>query len=110
MQKLNCKIGDLAIVVNAEQARNVAGYIVEVLGPQTSVPFELSGPGHVRQVRSISGRRTLSCRYNSNGRVVQHSAGPVPDCRLRAIPGLAGGGEAQDDTGLLNPAARRKHN
>jgi len=52
MPNRNCKIGDLAIVVNAEQAQNV-GYIVEVLGPQTNGPFTLTGPGHVWQVRTL---------------------------------------------------------
>ena len=78
MGKLNCKIGDLAIVVNAHQTQNI-GQIVEVLGPQTKVPFDLNGPGHVWQVRAVSGRATLIYLFPTEGKVVQHAEGPAPD-------------------------------
>lgn len=86
-QSLRCKIGDLAIVVSAKLPQNL-GQIVEVLGPQTGVPFRLTGPGHVWQVRAVSGRESLYYRFDKDGRVVQHAEGPVPDCRLRPMSGV----------------------
>lgn len=97
MQTFNCKIGDLAIVVSALLPENL-GQIVEVLGPQTELPFKLTGPGHVWQVRAVSGRGSLYYRFDKEERVVQHVEGPVPDCRLRPVRGLpdcASGDEAR---------------
>ena len=86
MQKRNCAIGDLAIVVNAEQSENL-GQIVEILGLQTGKPFNLSGPGHFWQVRAVSGRSTLTYLFRDNARVVRCAVGPAPDCRLRPVSG-----------------------
>jgi len=85
---LRCKVGDLAVVVNAEQTSNL-GQIVEVLGLPTNRPFKLNGPGHVWQVRTVSGRKSLHYRM-PKGHFRHLSTGPVPDCRLRPIPGLLG--------------------
>jgi hypothetical protein len=63
---LNCKVGDLAIVVSAVHAENI-GQIVEVLGPQCKKPFDLAGQGHTWQVRTVSGRETLCYRRNTKG-------------------------------------------
>jgi hypothetical protein len=90
MQKLNCTIGDLAIVTTAEQPENL-GQIVEILGTQTDAPFSLSGPGHVWQVRTVSGRRTLAYWFKADGHVVRCAVGPAPDCRLRPVSGLQEG-------------------
>lgn len=85
--KLNCKAGDLAIVVSTELPENL-GQIVEVLGLQTGTPVELTGLGHVWRVRALGGRRTLFYRFNNDGRIVQHAEGPAPDRCLRPISGL----------------------
>ena len=105
--KLNCKIGDLAIVVNTQLAENL-GQIVEVLGPQTEVSFDLAGPGHVWQVRAVSGRATLMYLFHADGRVVMHVEGPAPDCRLRPVCGLSLDDGALEDLGAKSRAPRRK--
>jgi hypothetical protein len=89
MQNLNCKPGDLAIVVNAILPQNL-GQIVEVLGPQADRPFKLQGPGHIWRVRVITGRESLFYLFSESARVVRHVEGPVPDCRLRPVSGLQG--------------------
>jgi hypothetical protein len=95
MQKLNCAVGDLAIVFSAEQTDNL-GQIVKVLGPQTGKPFTLQGPGHVWQVKAVSGRKTLTYVFREDGRRVRHIVGPAPDCRLRPISGLGPGDFEQE--------------
>ena len=87
MQTVRCSIGDLAIVVSAKLPQNL-GQIVEVLGPQTGVPFRLTDSGHVWQVRAVSGRASLFYCFDKTGRVVQHVEGPVPDCKLRPVSGI----------------------
>jgi hypothetical protein len=106
MQKLNCKPGDLAIVVSAEQQQNI-GQIVEVLGPPTGKPFNLPGHHYVWQVRAVSGRATLHYRH-ADGRLVQHVEGPAPDFRLRPVSGLDDGEKAQEDVAVGKTAPRRK--
>jgi hypothetical protein len=107
MQKLNCKVGDLAIVVNTELLQNL-GQIVEVLGPKNSTGPNLRGPGHVWNVRTVGGRNGLYYRYNDSGRIVQLAEGPVPDCRLRPVSGLADGDDAKEDLGMRTPTSKRK--
>ena len=87
MQTLRCSIGDLAIVVSAKLPQNI-GQIVEILGLQTGKPFALTEPGHVWQVRAVSGRASLYYCFDKEGRIVQHAEGPVPDCRLRPVSGV----------------------
>lgn len=87
MSKLNCKIGDLAIVTSARLPQNI-GYIVEVMGLQTGRPFRLPWNGHVWTVRSVSGRKDLRYLHAGPEIVTRHSKGPVPDCRLRPVSGL----------------------
>ena len=105
---LRCKIGDLAIVVNAEQQQNL-GNLVEVMGLPSGAPLTLTGPGHVWQVKTVSGRKTLHYRMPS-GTFVLLSEGPVPDCRLWPIPGLAVGDGKQEGIELFNapPSRNRK--
>lgn len=100
MPKYNCKPGDLAIVVNALLPENI-GQIVEVLGPQTNKPFHLQGPGHVWQVRTVSGRKSLCYRIPKGGkeRIERRSKGPAPDCRLRPIAGLKPSEKVEEDLG-----------
>jgi len=106
MQKLNCRPGDLAIVVNAILPQNL-GQIVEVLGPQTSRPVKLDGPGHIWRVRVVTGREALYYRFTKDARVVRYVEGPVPDCRLKPVSGLqdgsVDGGEARLPTAVLAP-------
>jgi hypothetical protein len=86
MRKLNCKVGDLAIVISAELPANL-GQIVEILGdPRPGTP--LPGPGHVWHVRSIGGRRSLTYFFRDTGRTERLAEGPVPDIRLRPLNGL----------------------
>lgn len=104
MPKLNCRVGDLAIVVNAQLPQNL-GQIVEVIGLPSNVPFPLPGPGHVWLVRTVSGRDALYYRFEKTGRVVRHAEGPVPDCRLRALPGLDPCQEIERSLGAEHPTS-----
>ena len=106
MQKLNCKPGDLAIVVSAAQPQNI-GQILLVLGLPTGKPFNLPGHGHVWQVRAVSGRKTLRYRH-ADGRIVQHVEGPAPDRRLRPVSGLDDGDAVQEDVALTKTKSRHK--
>ena len=108
MQKLNCKVGDLAIVVNAENPDNV-GQIVEVLGRKRKRGIDLTGPGHVWDVRTVTGRATLCYRYHlEDGRIAKHAEGPVPDCRLRPVSGLTDDDAVREDVAVKKTATRRK--
>jgi hypothetical protein len=102
MTALNCKVGDLAIVVNTELPQNL-GQIVEVLGIQTGRPLVLSGHGHIWHVRAVSGRKTLVYRFNEVViRFVEHAEGPAPDRCLRPVSGLT------DDDGVSAGTEKRK--
>ena len=107
MQKLNCKPGDLAIVVNALLPQNI-GQIVEVLGPGINKPFKLAVIGYVWNVRTVSGRDSLFYRYDISGRIVQCAEGPVPDNFLRPVSGLADGDAVQEDVAVSVPGRKRK--
>ena len=87
---LNCKAGDLAIVVATELPENM-GQIVEVLGLPTGKPITLTGKGHVWHVRAVSGRATLVYRFNAEMTYAEYGEGPVPDRCLRPVSGLADG-------------------
>jgi hypothetical protein len=104
--RLSCKVGDLAIIVRAEQSSNV-GQIVEVMGPQSGNPFKLYGRGHVWQVRTVSQRATLTYRYR-DGLVVRYSAGPAPDQCLRPVSGLADSDSVKEDIGIAASTSKRK--
>ena len=105
--KLNCKIGDLAIVVNTQLPENL-GQIVEVLGLQKCGPLELIGRGHVWHVRTVSGRRTMFYKFVEPGRTEQHPEGPAPDCCLRPVSGLPDGNEVHEDVAQQKPVPRRR--
>ncbi len=107
MQKLNCSVGDLAIVVNTELPENL-GQIVEVLGVQTGHPLALTSSGHVWQVRTVSGRPTLIYRYNDTGRTISEVEGPAPDSRLRPVSGLPDLEHESHPTALKVSKRRRK--
>ena len=87
MSQLNCKVGDLAIVVNTELPQNL-GQIVEVLGAPTSKPLTLNGRGHIWRVRTVSGRKTLTYLFHKSGQRKQYAVGPAPDRCLRPVSGL----------------------
>jgi hypothetical protein len=75
MSQLNCKLGDLAIVVNTIRPENL-GQIVKVIGVPVPAPNNISGRGHVWQVRTVSGRSGLRYRYDRDGgRIERHSGG-----------------------------------
>lgn len=107
MTALNCKVGDLAIVVATELPENL-GQIVEVLGVTTGVPYTLPGRGHIWQVRTVSGRATLVYRINDVKRFMRHATGPAPDQCLRPVSGLADVAGVMACATKLRPAPRRK--
>ena len=109
MTALNCKVGDLAIVVATELPQNL-GQIVEVLGLQTGKPLGLSGLGHIWQVRAVSGRSSLVYRFNDTGKIVTNAEGPAPDRCLRPVSGVASddGADANTSLQLITPRRRAK--
>ena len=107
MTALNCKVGDLAIVV-ATELPQILGQIVKVLGLQTGTPPVLRGLGHIWHVRVLSGRKTLVYRYNDIVRFVEHAEGPAPDHCLRPVSGLDDDDGAPVDVGSQMSAPRRK--
>ena len=108
MQKLHCKVGDLAIVVSAELPENI-GQIVEILGLKARRGPNVQGPGHVWCVFAVSGRPTLTYRHNDGtGRIDKLVRGPVPDCRLRPVSGLPDGDAVHEDVVAKKTVPRRK--
>ncbi len=109
--KLNCKPGDLAIIVSADHERNI-GQIVEVIETHDGrTPFQLPWNGHVWLARTVSGRRTLSYYFTAKGCFMSHARGPVPDARLRPITGLPDHEGLREDIGqpVLALVAEHKH-
>jgi hypothetical protein len=111
MTARNCKVGDLAIVISAYLPENI-GNIVEILGPPTGRPINVSWECATWHVRTISGRRTLVYRLGNGsiGIVKRHAEGPVPDFRLRPFPGIqvaheqGRAGERDIADGMFTPA------
>ena len=107
MTKLNCRVGDLAIVVSAENVENL-GNLIEVVGLKDKQGPNVEGPGHVWHVRTVSGRATLTYRYKTEGgRIEHHAEGPVPDVRLRPVSGLADDDAVREDVAVKKAAPRR---
>lgn len=103
MTALNCKVGDLAIVIRSQVPENI-GQIVEVLGPQDGRPFTLPWPGHCWRVRAVSRRRTLTYHFTfpkvgSVPRKERRCYGPVPDAFLRPVSGLVDPQQVSEDLG-----------
>lgn len=108
MQQLNCKIGDLAIAVNAQLTENL-GNLVEVIGLKSKDGPDLTGPGHIWNARTVSGRATLFYRYvKEGGRIERFSEGPVPDCRLRPVSALPDSDAVREDVGVGQTESGRK--
>lgn len=111
MTALNCKAGDLAIVISANINENI-GNIVEVVGPPTGRPIKANWDCATWQVRTVSGRRTLVYRFGNGsiGMIKRHAEGPVPDFRLRPFPGIqvvyeqGRAGERDIADGMFTPA------
>jgi len=99
MQKLNCKVGDLAIVVSATLVENI-GDLVEVIGIHRGKPFRFHDSDHVWQVRTVSGRKTLYYLF-LDGKIRKLAVGPVPDRRLRPVSGLDCGDTVAQETSAL---------
>ena len=77
---MNCKIGDLAIVVNAQYRCNI-GNIVRILAPH-------DGTGNINffdqgQVWVAECARPM--KWEGCGRIYRRRRGPVPDNRLQPI-------------------------
>ena len=108
LRPLNCRIGDLAIVVSAELTENL-GQIVEVVGLPQSGPLDMTGHGHLWHVRTVSGRETLVYRFNyEGGRTEKYAEGPVPDACLRPVSGLTDADSLHADLGKKLTSPRRK--
>jgi hypothetical protein len=80
---MRCKVGDLAVVVNAECRCNL-GHIVQVVAPH-------DGTGILRflnegQVWIVASRRPMT--WYLRGKRYRRKIGPVPDNRLQPIRGL----------------------
>lgn len=88
--KLNCKQGDLAVIVNPIESVN-AGVIVEVIRPAFAGDpmgngkgsFQPSVPGPYWIIRSIG--RPLLVRMIKTGAVLMTEETPCPDSRLRPL-------------------------
>ena len=81
---MNCKIGDLAIVVNAEYCFNI-GNIVRIIAPHDGtgdIVFTTQG-----QVWFVECARPM--KWDVHGKVYRRKRGPVPDSRLQPIHGGA---------------------
>ena len=107
MSQLYCKVGDLAIVVNTELPQNL-GQIVEVLGLPSGEDFRTRLPGHLWQVRAVSGRRTLSYRDNFSGTITKYSEGPAPDRCLRPVSGLTDDDSVEVGVGRKTPRSKSR--
>lgn len=105
MHKLNCRPGDLAVVISAELPENI-GLIVEVVGPWRGRRLQLRGQGHVWKVRTAGQRKALTYRW-SGGRKERRAEGPVPDHRLRPVSGLPdeAAGNKEDSVRVAAPRA-----
>ena len=95
MSQLNCKVGDLAITVQAEVPQNL-GHIVHIVRPLGVEPWSDFGPVHMWWVESLpSSTRLLHYRYG-DGRLELKRQGPVPDLLLRPIVPPEGFTEVSD--------------
>ena len=90
---MRCKVGDLAVVVNAECRCNV-GNIVRVIAPH-------DGTGVIRFARHghvwlVAAHRPLT--WYMRGKRYRRKTGPVPDNRLQPIRGLPLGQQGKKET------------
>jgi len=84
MRKLNCKTGDLAIIVRAELPQNL-GRIVHIIKPLGVRPSSEFGNVHMWWVESLPGSSYLLHYLYPNGRIEKKRQGSAPDMLLRPI-------------------------
>lgn len=83
---MNCKPGDLAIVIRSRTPRNV-GKIVQVIShfvPADSPVVPLDNAGVIWLCRTAGGDLTWQSPWGIA--YAHHSQGPIPDACLRPLP------------------------
>ena len=95
MNKLNCKVGDLAITVRSEVPQNL-GRIVHIIKPLGVEPWSSFGPVQLWWVESLPGSEHLLHYEHADGTLEQKRQGPVPDILLRPIVPPEGFTEVSD--------------
>ena len=84
MRKLNCKSGDLAIIIEAYNAVNI-GAIVKIIGThKNQLAISKETEDHLW---TIIAPHPLT--YAINGKLVTKRRGPAPDSTMRPIRGIA---------------------
>ena len=99
---MRCKVGDLAVVVRAENRTNL-GRIVRVVGRDDGTGL-LRFPGQ-RVVWTVACHRAMT--WYLRGKRYRRKTGPVPDNRLQPIRGLPPGLGANRAAGLSAPKSRK---
>ena len=82
MNKLRCKPGDLAIVINAHYKCNL-GVIVEVIELHNG----LGVPSYSPEQNAWLAKTSKVLKWTANGKVYRRKSGPVPDAQLQPIRG-----------------------
>ena len=83
MLKVNCRIGDLAITVQAYNPENI-GKIVRIIGSKGIGPWpDLEGVQQIWLVESVTSGVTL--KYTINDVPSYEMKGDAPDCFLKPI-------------------------
>lgn len=99
---MNCKPGDLAVVVNAQFRSNI-GFIVQVLAPHDGTgDIVFIGQGRVWLVKCP---RPLT--WYLRGKRYRRKTGPVPDNRLQPIRGLPSRKRVSVAIELAAPAGKK---
>ena len=84
MTALNCRVGDLAVVVKADLHQNI-GVIVEILHKRPETAMRVQGGGHQWMVKAAGGAALLHYYFKDDGRTEVRSTGPIPDRCLRPL-------------------------
>lgn len=84
MTALNCRVGDLAVVVKADLQLNV-GVIVEIVRKRPETAIRVAGGGYQWMVKAVGGTAVLHYRFKDDGRTEVRSTGPIPDRCLRPL-------------------------
>ena len=82
MNKLRCKPGDLAIVIDAHYKCNL-GVIVEVIELHNG----LGVPSYPPEQNAWLAKTSKVLKWTANGKVYRRKSGPVPDAQLQPIRG-----------------------
>ncbi len=83
MRKLNCKSGDLAIIIEAYNAVNI-GAIVKIIGThKNQLAMSKEAEDHLW---TVIAPHPLT--YEINGKLVTKRRGPAPDSTMRPIRGI----------------------